>query len=167
MIQIPLDRALRVGRSVSQEAFQSGPPPERWTAADAVAESGPDNEYALVCESGPHSAILAYLFSFLRIAAQPMTVTPRCRDERPGIKPQKWEKVRVVQLRRFHQMASVDGPHRQVNWQLMGGPYAQGPSVVPQSGSAPIYLPRPIHQRAHQRSTACRRKGASPRPLTL
>ena len=153
MIQIPLDRALRVGRSVSQEAFQSGPPPERWTAADAVAESGPDNEYALVCESGPHSAILAYLFSFLRIAAQPMTVTPRCRDERPGIKPQKWEKVRVVQLRRFHQMASVDGPHRQVNWQhswvvrmhkvrqwypslgrhqvIFRGPYIKGPTNAP------------------------------------
>ncbi|MDD4866843.1 MAG: hypothetical protein PHQ28_06915 [Mycobacterium sp.] len=153
MTQVPLDRAVQMGRSVSQEAFQSGPDPQDWAVADAVAESGPDNEYALVCESGSHAAILAYLFAFLRIAAQPMTVTPRCRDERAGVQPQKWERVRVVQLRRFHQMASIDSPHRQVNWQhswvvrmhkvrqwypslgrhqvIFRGPYIKGPANAP------------------------------------
>lgn len=82
-----------------------------------------------------------------------MTITPRCRQERPDTKPQKWEQVRVVQLRRFHQAASADTSHRQVNWQhswvvrmhkvrqwypslgrhqvIFRGPYIKGPTDAP------------------------------------
>ena len=152
-IQIALTSEPLTNHPIPHEVFQSGTPQPGWTAQEAMAEAGPDNEYGWVCESGPEPAIIGYLFSFLRIAAQPMTITPRCRQERPGIKPQKWECVRVVQLRRFHEAASVNGPHRQVNWQhswvvrmhkvrqwypslgrhqvIFRGPYIKGPTDAP------------------------------------
>ncbi len=153
-IRIPLDQTYSdVSLSVPHAAFRSGAPRPGWTAEDAMAEAGPDNEYGWICDAGPSAAIIGYLFSFLRIAAQPMTITPRCRPEPAGTKPQKWEQVRVVQLRRFHEAASVETPHRQVNWQhswvvqmhkvrqwypslgrhqvIFRGPYIKGPADAP------------------------------------
>ncbi|ORB77083.1 hypothetical protein [Mycobacterium timonense] len=153
-IQIPLDQTqAATSCPIPHEAFRSGTPQPGWTAQNAMAEAGPDNEYNWICESGPTAAVIGYVFAFLRIAAQPMTITPRCRQERPDTKPQKWEQVRVVQLRRFHQAASADTSHRQVNWQhswvvrmhkvrqwypslgrhqvIFRGPYIKGPTDAP------------------------------------
>jgi hypothetical protein len=153
-IQIALGRQPHAAdHPIPHEVFESGTPRPGWTVEEALAEAGPDGEYGWVCENGPEAAIIGYLFSFLRIAAQPMTVTPRCGQERAGVKPQKWEQVRVVQLRRFHEVASVDGLHRQVNWQhswvvrmhkvrqwypslgrhqvIFRGPYIKGPTDAP------------------------------------
>jgi hypothetical protein len=152
-ISVGLGQQRVTNYSIPREAFQSGTPQPGWTAEDAVGEAGPDNEYAWVCENGPPAAIIGYLFAFLRICAQPMAVTPRCRQERPGAKPHKWEQVRVVQLRRFGEAASAAGPARQVNWQhswvvrmhkvrqwypslgrhqvIFRGPYIKGPTDAP------------------------------------
>ncbi|PBA69076.1 hypothetical protein CKJ76_24855 [Mycobacterium avium] len=154
-IRIPLDQTYRdTSPAVPHEAFQSGTPRPGWTADDALAEAGPDNEYGWVCDAGPSAAIIGYVFAFLRIAAQPMTITPRCRPH-PGsdATPQRWQQVRVVQLRRFHDAASVDGAHRQINWRhswvvqmhkvrqwypslgrhqvIFRGPYIKGPADAP------------------------------------
>jgi hypothetical protein len=153
---LPLDQGDRDASArhcLPHDFFRSGTPRPGWTPDDAVAEAGPDNEYGWVCESGPDAAVLGYLFAFLRIAAQPMAVAPRCREQRPGTSPQKWEQVRVVQLRRFHHVASVDGAHHQVNWKhswvvrmhkvrqwypslgrhqvIFRGPYIKGPTNAP------------------------------------
>ena len=141
---------------IPYDAFRSGSPQTGWTCEDAIAEAGPDNDYGWVCDSGPEPAIIiAFLLTFLRIAAQPISITARCREQQPGQSgSQKYEQVRVVQLRRFHNTAdNINTPHRQINWRhswvvrmhkvrqwypslgrhqiIFRGPYIKGPENAP------------------------------------
>lgn len=141
-------------RTLPPEVCLPDPPRPDWDPDQAVADAGPETEYHWVSTGNhPMGCVLAYLFAFLRIAAQPMTITPRLRnDPIPGIR-QPWEAVRVVQLRQFHRAATADQPARQVNWQhswivrmhkvrqwypsdqrhkvIFRGPYLKGPDDAP------------------------------------
>lgn len=153
---VPLDPADRIKgaeQHIPQEWFINGAPRPGWTPEASIAEAGPDNEYGWVCDGGPHAAVLGYLFAFLRIARQPMSVASQCRQPRADSVPQAWQRVRVVQLRRFHQEATVANDARQVNWRhswivrmhkvrqwypslgrhqvIFRGPYLKGPTDAP------------------------------------
>uniref|UniRef100_UPI003F585490 hypothetical protein n=1 Tax=Mycolicibacterium obuense TaxID=1807 RepID=UPI003F585490 len=150
----PDDRIKSAEQHIPHELFFTGATPRPgWTPEASIAEAGPDNEYGWVCEGGPHAAVLGYLFAFLRIATQPMSIVGRCRERRADSVPQAWQRVRVVQLRRFHQAATVENDARQVHWRhswivrmhkvrqwypslgrhqvIFRGPYLKGPTDAP------------------------------------
>jgi hypothetical protein len=123
-----------------------------WSPDSESAESGPEDDYSWTTNDSAEAMIAGYLFSFLRIASQPIVTVHRCVEgKREGGNSKEWEGVHVAQLRRSNE--GTDGQPHSVNWQhswvvrmhkvrqwypsegrhkvLFRGPYMKGPADAP------------------------------------